>query len=165
MSEIRTAGRAHGIALADRVPGSRPVMVTTLSSDAHTWNLVFLQLLLEELGCTVVNLGACVPEDELVAAVAGHRPRALVVSSVNGHGLRDGLRAIRRLRDDPATAHVPAVIGGKLGIDGPDDSRARQLLAAGFDAVLEDGRTALARLHGFIDALPVDVLPVDGLSA
>jgi methylaspartate mutase sigma subunit len=155
MSEIRAVEGVHGTRTVDRAPGARLVLVSTLSSDAHTWNLVFLQLLLEERGCSVINLGGCVPEDELVAAVAEHRPQALVISSVNGHGFRDGRSAIRRLRDDPSTVDVPAVIGGKLGIDGPDGVRAAQLIAAGFDVVLDDGPAALARLHEFIDALPV----------
>ena len=102
------------------VPSRRSltVVLSSLSSDAHTWNLVFLQLLLEEMGHRVVNLGACVPDEFLVAECLRHRPDALVISTVNGHGHIDGLRAIGRLRAEESLADMPVIIGGKLTVDG-----------------------------------------------
>lgn len=114
------------------------VVVTSVASDAHTWNLVFLQLTLEELGHRVHNLGACVPDQLLVAECLRTRPDLVVVSSVNGHGFRDGTRLIGRIRACPELATTPVVIGGKLGIGGPTGHRTRdQLRAAGFDGVFE----------------------------
>lgn len=119
---------------------NRPLVVlSSVSSDSHTWNLVYLQLLLEEHGCTVVNLGATTPDDLVADALREHRPDALVISSVNGHGAIDGARVVRRLAADPVTACVPAVIGGKLGVAGALGLDAEAaLLAAGFHAVLSD---------------------------
>jgi methylaspartate mutase sigma subunit len=99
------------------------VVVTSVSSDARTWNLVYLQLLLEELGHRVTNLGACVTTDLLVQRCADLSPDLVVVSSVNGHGWEDGIRAIEALRADGELPSVPAVIGGKLSIDGPQGER------------------------------------------
>ncbi|GHF79029.1 cobalamin B12-binding domain-containing protein [Streptomyces filamentosus] len=131
------------------------VVVSGLSSDAHTWNLVFLQLLVEELGYDVVNLGPTVPDALLEAEILAHDPVLVVISSVNGHGHQDGLRVIRRLRAVPALAATPMVIGGKLGISGgEDDAPLDELVAAGFDAVFEDGRTELGSFERFIGALP-----------
>jgi methylaspartate mutase sigma subunit len=118
------------------------VVVTSVASDSHTWNLVYLQLLLEELGHRVRNLGACVPDSLLVTECVRQRPDLVVVSSVNGHGLADGTRLIGRLRRRRELAGVPVVIGGKLGISGR--GRAAELRAAGFDAVFDDGATATA---------------------
>ncbi|QKW21202.1 cobalamin B12-binding domain-containing protein [Kitasatospora sp. NA04385] len=118
------------------------VVLSTVSSDSHTWNLVFLQLLLEEQGYEVVNLGACVPDGVLIEAVRLHRPDSVVISSVNGHGHIDGARLIAALRADadPRVAGVPVMIGGKLGIRGADDADlAGELVAAGFDAVFSEG--------------------------
>jgi methylaspartate mutase sigma subunit len=116
------------------------VVVTSVASDSHTWNLVFLQLVLEELGHRVVNLGACVPEEFLVTECLRVRPDLLVVSSVNGHGFGDGMRLIGRIRARQELATTPVVIGGKLGIAGPRGRECHdQLLSAGFDAVFEDG--------------------------
>ncbi|MFF7331870.1 cobalamin B12-binding domain-containing protein [Streptomyces sp. NPDC090306] len=128
---------------------SRPLrlLVTGVSSDAHTWNLVYLQALLEEMGHEVVNLGACVPDELLVRTCRAVGPDAVVMSSVNGHGWRDGARAVRALHEAPGLAATPAVIGGKLSIDGPHGpDLCSSLLAAGFDEVFEDcdPRTALA---------------------
>ena len=98
-------------------PGRRhTTLLTTTSSDAHTWNLVYLQLLLEELGSTVVNLGPCVPESLLIDSAESLNPDAIVVSTVNGHGVRDGLSLIRALRAVPSIRPTSVVIGGMLGI-------------------------------------------------
>ncbi|MEU6883113.1 cobalamin-dependent protein [Streptomyces sp. NPDC046712] len=131
------------------------VVVSGLSSDAHTWNLVFLQLLIEELGYDVVNLGPTVPDELLESEIREHNPALVVISSVNGHGYQDGLRVIRKLRAVPALAGTPMVIGGKLGISGgEDDAHIEELVAAGFDAVFEDGRTERGSFERFIGALP-----------
>jgi methylaspartate mutase sigma subunit len=119
----------------------RPVaVVSSTASDAHTWNLVYLQLLLEELGFAVSNLGACVP-DELVAGECRRLgPDLVVISTVNGHGHADGLRLAPRLRALPELAGAALVIGGKLGVDGTRGAAGeRRLRAAGFDRVFGDG--------------------------
>jgi methylaspartate mutase sigma subunit len=115
------------------------VVVTGLSSDAHTWNLVYLQLLLEELGCGVTNLGGCTPDEVIVRECADSRPDLVVIGSLNGHGCQDGVRLIAAMRACPALAATPVVIGGKLDVAGGGDGHnGDRLLAAGFDAVFED---------------------------
>jgi len=112
------------------------VVVTSVSSDAHTWNLVYLQLLLEELGCQVTNLGGCTLDETVVAECAARNPDLIVVSSLNGHGGKDGIRLIGAIRSCGALAATPVVIGGKLDVTGGDGGRTTaRLLAAGFDAV------------------------------
>lgn len=143
-------GRPERLPAARRSKGT--VVVTTMASDSHTWNLVFLQLLVEELGYQVVNLGPCVPDDVLVGECLDIKPDLLVVSTVNGHGYQDGLRVIERLREHSELAATPAVIGGKLGVTEDDaDGRSRELMAAGFDAVFADGADPVGAFHHFID--------------
>jgi len=135
------------------------VIVSGVSSDSHTWNLVFLQLLLEELGYEVVNLGSCVPEELTVAECLTRRPALLVVSSVNGHGYQDGMRLISRLRERGALSDMPVVIGGKLGISGAQSSdQLAVLIEAGFDAVFDDGAEGIASFQRLLDSLPQRVL-------
>jgi methylaspartate mutase sigma subunit len=125
--------------------GGLSILVTTVASDSHTWNLVFLQLALEEFGHRVRNLGPCVPPEDVVAEALRSRPDLVVVSTVNGHGLRDGTLLIGQLRSCPELADLPVVIGGKLGIAGPSGRYAMaRLRAAGYDAVFEDGAGAAA---------------------
>lgn len=159
---------ARGSAWADQETGAvRPrdaaetadrretVLVAGLASDAHTWNLVFLQLLIEEHGYDVVNLGPCVPDELLIEECLERTPAMLVLSSVNGHGHQDGLRLIGRLRTEDRLRALPAVIGGKLGITGGEDGgHAAELVAAGFDSVFEDGAQEIAAFRRFIGGIP-----------
>lgn len=136
------------------------MVLSGVASDAHTWNLVFLQLLLEELGHRVVNLGPCVPESLLVEQCARRRPDLVVLSSVNGHGFQDGLRAIAALRARPELADTPTVIGGKLSTTGvADGTLSRRLMVAGFDAVFEDGHTEFGDFRGYLATVRPRVLP------
>ncbi|MEV6986116.1 cobalamin-dependent protein [Sphaerisporangium sp. NPDC051017] len=111
-------------------------VVSTIASDAHTWNLVFLQLLLEEYGFTVRNLGACVPVEELVAGCLKERPQLLVLSTVNGHGLIEAPGYIRQVRERAELRSLAVVIGGKLNVEGTvADDDIQMLLRLGFDGV------------------------------
>ena len=135
------AGEPYHVA---RFPGNAPVekrlrvVLSSVSSDSHTWNLVFIQLLLEEMGHEVINLGACTPDDLIMHECVRFRPDVLVISSVNGHGHIDGERLMLRLRAADALRDLPAIIGGKLGVHGAANvSHTGPLLDAGFNAVFE----------------------------
>ncbi|MEV4681883.1 cobalamin B12-binding domain-containing protein [Streptomyces kurssanovii] len=147
------------------------VVVSGLSSDAHLWNLVFLQLLLEERGHDVSNLGNVTPDATIIGACRDRRPDLLVISSVNGHGRLDGPRLIRALRASSELAAMPVVIGGKLGVDDRDHAEVATLLtAAGYDAVFDDAAeggpdAALARFDDFLGTLAARRRPGDGPAA
>jgi methylaspartate mutase sigma subunit len=130
------------------------VLLTSVSSDSHTWNLVYLQLALEELGHRVDNLGACVPDDLVVAACQRGRYDLVVVSTVNGHGALDGARLIHRIRECPELATIPVVIGGKLGISGPGGGgcTVEELRGAGFDEVFAEN-AGVAALQAYLERL------------
>ncbi|OEJ36250.1 cobalamin B12-binding domain-containing protein [Streptomyces agglomeratus] len=158
-------GLPEGLEQAYPEPSKGTVIVTSLVSDSHTWNLVFLQLLIEECGYDVVNLGPCVPDELLVSECSTRRPEMIVISSVNGHGYQDGMRVIPQLRACDPLAATPIVIGGKLGTDGGEGAnRTGELVAAGFDAVFEDGRNPIAAFHAFLATLPQPA-PQAGISA
>lgn len=76
----------------------RHAVLTTIASDSHTWNLLFLQLLLEEQGWEVTNLGACVPVDVLIEEATARPPGLIVVSTVNGHGAEEAPGLARAVR-------------------------------------------------------------------
>lgn len=126
------------------------IVVSALSSDAHTWNLVFIQLLLEELGHNVLNLGACVPDRVIADYCRAARSDLLVVASINGHGMPDGISLMNTLKEYPDLASMPVVIGGMLSTPGADNGHC--LLAAGFDAVF-DNSAGGARLRDYVDGL------------
>lgn len=142
------------VAPPTRARSSLEVLLTTTASDAHTWNLIYLQMVLEELGNRVVNLGPCVPDDCIVSEGTARRPDLIVISSVNGHGLNDGLRIIRLLRTRAELASTVTIIGGKLHVTGAiGPAQAERLLAAGFDAVFGEGGDPAAVLRSYVWAL------------
>ena len=130
------------------------ILVTGTASDAHTWNLVYVQLVLEELGHRVTNLGAAVPVSLVIEHCLTRRPDLVVVGTINGHGVLDGLALITALRAAGVLRHTQVVIGGKLGIGGPDDREIPpRLLDAGFDAVFIDSSSA-GEFPAYLAALP-----------
>ncbi|MFJ2376720.1 cobalamin B12-binding domain-containing protein [Streptomyces sp. NPDC087769] len=132
----------------------RHAVLTTIASDSHTWNLLFLQLLLEEQGWEVTNLGACVPVDVLIEEATARPPGLIVVSTVNGHGAEEAPGLARAVRAVPALARVPLVVGGKLDTSGTIAPEVHASLTdAGFDAVLT-GANAVPGLLALLEALP-----------
>lgn len=125
-------------------PPSRPsIVLTGLPSDAHTWNLVFLELFLQEQGHDVNNVGGSAPIDAVVAACRRQPNSCLVVSTVNGHGVGEGLELIQAVRAEPDLERIRAVIGGKLTVTGrPQQESITRLVDAGYDAVFTEFRPA-----------------------
>lgn len=133
--------------------GELKVVLSGTASDAHTWNLIYLELLLEQLGHAVTNLGPCVPDELLVRRCSELEPGLIVLSSINGLGFGEGKRVIRSLRQQAELAHTPVVIGGKLGTGVQDQAReTARLEAAGFDLVVNDS-DGLAPFLAFVESL------------
>lgn len=129
------------------------ILLTNVSSDSHTWNLVFMQLLLEYMGHEVSNLGACCPDELIIDRCKAEPFDLLVVSTVNGHGNLDGERLIRKLRACQDMAQPKAVIGGKLGIHGEADSaHLQRLLDAGFTAVF-NAASSILQFESFVKGI------------
>ncbi|MFC4590849.1 cobalamin B12-binding domain-containing protein [Sphaerisporangium corydalis] len=122
--------------IAEKRPKPYAVLSST-PSDSHTWNLLFVQMLMEENGWSVTNLGACVPVAMLMDESLRRVPDMIVLSTVNGHGAQEARQVIAALRAQPSLARVPVALGGKLCVS-EDRERAvvDELVAAGFDAVL-----------------------------
>jgi methylaspartate mutase sigma subunit len=139
------------VQLNDR--GALAVCVTGLSSDSHTWNLIFMQLFLEEMGHRVTNLGPCVPNDEIVEFCSWSGTQLLVISTINGHGIHSAGPLISAVRSRDSLVHLPVVIGGKLGSSGaarPEEID--RMLSAGFHAVFDEG-SELSTFVDFVDSL------------
>ena len=114
----------------------KKIMISSISSDSHTWNLVYMQLLVEEFGFEVINLGSCVPVDYLIQQAHNYKPYMLLISTVNGHGHIEGIEIIQAVKKHELLRHMKAVIGGKLGTLGNENqSYIKKLLDAGFDGV------------------------------
>ncbi|MYT33686.1 MULTISPECIES: cobalamin B12-binding domain-containing protein [unclassified Streptomyces] len=131
---------------------SRPpvAVVTTVTSDAHTWNLVYLQLLLEERGWQVINLGPCTPIGLVVESLAESDVDLLLVSTVNGHGLLEAPALLDAVLHVPERVRPPVVLGGKLHTHGEvGDDEVRRLRDMGFAEVFV-GETAVDTFHAYL---------------
>jgi methylmalonyl-CoA mutase cobalamin-binding subunit len=112
----------------------KKALVSGMKSDSHTWNLIFLQMWLEERNFDVNNLGNCVSETEIIKACETFEPDLLVISSVNGHGYIEAVDLIESLHNLTDRMHI--VIGGKLAISKKKQHEIkRELLRLGFDGV------------------------------
>ncbi|MFF3641384.1 cobalamin B12-binding domain-containing protein [Streptomyces sp. NPDC002564] len=111
-------------------------VITTISSDAHTWNLVYLQLVLEERGWQVINLGSCTPVALVADTLTAADVDLLVVSTVNGHGLLEVPSLLDAVSRVPVRARPPVVLGGKLNTRGEiTGDEVRRLRDLGVDDV------------------------------
>lgn len=119
---------------------NKTVLLTTVPSDSHSWNLVFMEFLLNDLGYKVENLGPNTPMDEVIARLNRNTCAMVVVSTVNGHGYIEGAELAQRIRTE--TNHVKGLyIGGKICTENDAQTIARHsdtLRAAGFDEVFDD---------------------------
>lgn len=133
-------GGHFGNGLRNSVWEQNPIaLICTTVSDSHTWNLVFLNMLLEELGFDVINEGPCTPVSLVVDDCEERTADVVVVSTVNGHGMEDSCQLIRSLRARSVLAEVPVVIGGKLNtLDGVNQTEKQRLLECGFNRVFDD---------------------------
>lgn len=115
-------------------------LLTTVPSDSHSWNLVFMEFLLNDLGYKVENLGPNTPMDEVVSRLNRNGSAIVVVSTVNGHGYLEGAELARRIRAE--TGHLDGLyIGGKICTENDPQTIARHsetLKTAGFDEVFDD---------------------------
>jgi len=135
MSDAGAGGAVERQADASPEKPKRAV-IATVPSDSHMWNMVYIELLLKEHGWEVINLGACTPPELVVETCLAERPDMLVISSVNGHGHIGGRKVIGQVRSQSDLDYMPAVIGGKLGTLGANNSVfAEPLVSAGFSAV------------------------------
>jgi methylaspartate mutase sigma subunit len=116
---------------------ARPTfLLTTIESDAHTWNLVYMRSLLEEHSIHTISLGPCVRAEATVEAIFAHRPDVVVISSVNGHGVVQGRALFQLAARCVGKPLPPLVIGGKLCTrDADEPGVKRDLLALGFSGV------------------------------
>lgn len=128
-------------------------LLTTIPSDSHFWNLIFLQMHLEEAGWQVTNLGSCVPIETNARAAKSGDYDLIAVSTVNGHGYLEGVELGWELADLTFEKRPKLVIGGKLGLDHETEhEHAKSLAAAGFDAVFH-GPSAIPAFDAFLQKL------------
>ncbi|MBM3468360.1 MAG: hypothetical protein FJX71_02875 [Alphaproteobacteria bacterium] len=112
------------------------VILTGTPSDSHTWNLIFMELFLQENKCRVRNLGSCVSAEQLHTAIEEEVPDLVVISSINGHLFQDAIKIINTFPSHLASSLPPLVVGGKMGITLKETGfQGKKLLKLGYSGV------------------------------
>jgi methylaspartate mutase sigma subunit len=128
-------------------------LLTTIESDSHTWNLVYIQCVLEEHHIDTINLGPCVPVVTTLDAMHAHRPDAVVISTVNGHGLVQGRSLLSEARRRFGASCPPMLIGGQLSTRAAERlSIRRELLTLGFSGVFVGDRAVAEFRHWLLQS-------------
>lgn len=128
-------------------------LVATTPDDSHIWNLVGVQLKLEERGFIVENLGACTPTELLAQTVRDRRPMLVVISTINGHGALSMGAVMRTLESYQARRLATIVVGGLLTTDPALATAAEaDLLALGCAGVFT-GNDAWDRFDSFVEGI------------
>lgn len=131
------------------------VILTGTPSDSHMWNLIFMELFLQENGCHVLNLGPCVPSMQIYDALEKSSYDLVVVSSVNGHLFQDAMNMIDPYSRNPSSHLPPFVVGGKIGISEKSATfQKKKLMKLGYDDVFIEA-DSLMRFKKYLDCLGV----------
>lgn len=118
---------------------TRPkVLLAGPPADAHTWNLIYLELLLQENGFCVTNLGPNVAHALLFETLTQKPHDLVVMSCLNGSVKQEGL-ALMEERSSRTRGGEIFVIGGALQEQEDINGTQRALMQAGFlDAFLNE---------------------------
>ncbi len=129
----------------------KKAILTTIPSDAHSWNLIFMEMFLKEHGYNVINLGVCVSYEKVIKSCQRHRPEIVVVSTINGHGYFEGIELAEKLCFIKNSCKMKLVIGGKITTGQSQiDMWIDKLRIAGFDAVFCGGK-AIVEFQNFLN--------------
>ncbi len=123
------------------------ILLATLPSDAHSWNLLFVHMLLAEHGLALDNLGVCTPLPVLLRACVQRHPRVVLISATNGHHAVEGMLLAQHIHETLGSSRPALALAGDLTSPGRGHGF-QDLLAAGFDAVF-CGSHAVPKLLDF----------------
>ncbi len=124
------------------------VVLGVIGADCHAVGNKILDTFLTSQGIDVVNLGVMVSQDEFVEAAWQNDAKAILVSSIYGHGELD-CQGFRDLCEERGLFDMILYVGGNLVIGKQSFSEvAARFLAMGFDRVFQpsDNLTNIVQL-------------------
>lgn len=115
------------------------VVLGVIGADVHAVGNKILNFTFSEAGFNVVNLGVMVSQKEFVEAAVESDAKAIVVSSLYGHGEID-CKGLREKCDEAGLDEIKLYVGGNLVVGKTDFAEVeRVFLAMGFDRVYPPG--------------------------
>ncbi|MDD2706926.1 MAG: methylaspartate mutase subunit S [Verrucomicrobiae bacterium] len=115
------------------------IVLGVIGADCHAVGNRILERLFKDGGFKVVNLGVMVSQEEFISAAIETGARAILVSSLYGHGEMD-CQGFREKCSEAGLDEILLYIGGNLVVGKTDFSLVREkFLKMGFDQVFPPG--------------------------
>jgi methylaspartate mutase sigma subunit len=130
------------------------IIIGVIGADCHAVGNKIIANVLSRLGFNVVNLGVMVTQDEYIDAAIEHNAKAILVSSIYGHGEID-CKGMREKCTKRGVSDMILYVGGNLVIGKKDFSDIKLLfINMGYDRVFAPSDD-LEEVAGFL-AMDVD---------
>lgn len=91
------------------------IIIGVIGADCHAVGNKIIASVLTDLNYNVINLGVMVTQDEYIDAVIKHDAKAVLVSSIYGHGEID-CRGLRQRCEERGVGDTILYVGGNLVI-------------------------------------------------
>ena len=115
------------------------LILGVIGADVHAVGNKILNYTFTNAGFNVINLGVMVSQKEFVEAALEADAKAIIVSSLYGHGEID-CKGLRQKCDEAGLSHVKLYVGGNLVVGKQDFEKTEAtFLAMGFDRVYPPG--------------------------
>ena len=117
------------------MPKPPKIVLGVIGADCHAVGNKILHQVFSGSGFGVVNLGVLVSQEEFVQAAVEHGAKAVIVSSLYGHGEID-CRGLREKCVEAGIGDILIYVGGNLVVGKGDfDEVEKRFLRMGFDRV------------------------------
>lgn len=91
----------------------KTIVIGVIGSDCHAVGNKILELVLDEAGFNIVNIGVLSSQEDFVNAAVEERADAIMVSSMYGHGEID-CRGLRERCDRAGLNNILLYVGGNI---------------------------------------------------
>src|SRR3989339_613803 len=101
------------------------IVAGVIGADCHAVGIKIIEYVFSEAGFKVVNLGVMVSQEEFVAAALETNAKAIVVSSLYGHGEID-CRGLREKCVEAGLKDIILYVGGNIVVGKADFAETKQ---------------------------------------
>lgn len=117
----------------------RTMVLGVIGADVHAVGNQILNYAFTQAGFDVINLGVMVSQEEFIEATVETDAKAIVVSSLYGHGELD-CRGLREKCDEAGLKGILLYVGGNIVVGKqPFEEVEKRFKAMGFDKVFGPG--------------------------
>lgn len=121
---------------------NKTIVLGVIGADCHAVGNKILDYVLTEAGFNVVNIGVLSPQEDFINAAIETNARAILVSSLYGHGEMDCM-GFRQKCDEAGLENIILYVGGNIVVGKQEwKDVEKRFLTMGFDRVYPPGTDA-----------------------